>query len=73
MVGIMNLDDWSTVNCHHCVHGIRFNGYECTSCNGMGTVYITPSGRLMDYPGGHFIGRLTKNEFDNLRLTRPDR
>ncbi len=28
---------------------------ECRSCNGRGTVWRTPKGRYVEYPGGRFV------------------
>ena len=35
---------------------------ECISCNGSGQVYISAKGTVAQWPGGPFLGRLSKAE-----------
>lgn len=48
---------WCKCYCHAGLTG-GFDGYPraCSSCNGMGGVYVTERGARAEYPGGPFIG-----------------
>ena len=36
---------------------------ECPTCGGSGTIYMeTTSGILAEYPGGKFVGKMSKEE-----------
>ncbi len=62
---------WTKTICYVCSgHGLvsdysggDFNGAtECDRCDGTGRVWLSPKGAIVKYPGGPFIGRLTKRE-----------
>lgn len=57
---------WTQIRCDSCGgHGVisvysqnDFEGPgECRTCGGSGTMFLSPKGRLADYPGGPFRGR----------------
>lgn len=63
---------WRTVPCSNCdgkgvvsvytLGGTDFDGPgECRDCSG-GVQYVTRTGRLVQYPGGPFCGRLSAGE-----------
>ncbi len=55
------------VQCHECGgHGVVsdygdgedfYGPKECLCCDGTGFLFVTPTGRLVVYPGGPFRGR----------------
>jgi hypothetical protein len=58
---------WTKVDCCDCVgHGVvsvyslggtDFDGAgECRKCGGTGEMWLSPQGRLAEYPGGKFLG-----------------
>lgn len=66
--------EWRTVQCHMCgghglvsaytLSGDDFLGAkECDHCYGNGCLYISPSGRLVVYPGGPFRGMSSPEEW----------
>lgn len=70
---------WKRITCHNCEghgqvanygsFGLDFEGpEECNSCEGSGSIWQSPKGRLAKYPGGPFIGRLTAKEFQDVSL-----
>ena len=43
--------------------GSDFEGAgECTRCNGSGYIWKSPAGRLVEYPGGKFLGSVSRAE-----------
>lgn len=67
----MSKSKWRVVECSICNgHGVvsayssvDFLGpKECSSCRGSGFVWISPKGRIADYPGGPFRGYATERE-----------
>lgn len=78
LVDKLMADGWFTIPCSNCrgygvvsqytYSGDDFLGAgECPYCGGSGSEWVTPSGRLMDYPSGRFTGRLTEKELIQLR------
>jgi len=64
---------WTEIKCHDCEgHGQRssytidggdFMGAdECGTCNGSGRIFQSAGGVLAQWPGGPFVGRLSKAE-----------
>ena len=64
---------WRTSKCVNCrgygvVSSYTFDGSdflgakECRNCGGSGVVYISPQGRIADYPGGCFRGFASESE-----------
>lgn len=62
---------WRTVNCGNCAgcgmvsdfRGGDFNGpMDCPDCGGSGAQWVSPQGRIADYPGGPFRGYATDRE-----------
>ena len=56
---------WKRIQCHNCGgHGMvsvySYNDFEgadeCSTCDGRGTIAISPKDRVAKYPGGPFIG-----------------
>jgi hypothetical protein len=48
--------------------GSDFNGADpCPDCGGTGSVTVYGSGRLAAYPGGPFVGSLSKRDLDAAR------
>ena len=65
---------WKTMKCFNCSgHGIvgiysmyDFEGPgECNTCNGTGQLWVSPKGAITQYPGGGFVGKLTKKELED--------
>jgi hypothetical protein len=56
--------NWQQIRCSYCVCGVT--GYEapeeCDACGGTGSIWVSPHGRLADYPGGPFRGSLSKRD-----------
>jgi len=57
---------WRTATCSICNgRGIINNGYDepmdCPYCSG-GGIFISPKGRIAEYPGGRFLGHATEGE-----------
>jgi hypothetical protein len=56
------VEGWKQESCGVCSHGMvsscSWNDFlgpeECRSCGGTGTVWRTPKGRYVQYPGGPF-------------------
>lgn len=44
----------------------------CSKCDGSGVEWISPRGRIADYPGGPFRGQLSKLENAILRRPKQD-
>ena len=66
-------DRWRTLPCSPCGgHGVvpvysafDFEGPgECSSCGGMGRVFIRPSGHLFLWPGGPAAGKTDASEYE---------
>ncbi len=68
--------EWRIVKCDECdgrgvvssytLGGTDFEGAKvCPTCRGNGQLYITPTGRIAQYPGGRFVGRATTEEYAN--------
>jgi RecJ-like exonuclease len=64
--------DWRTIPCDRCNgHGVvavysasDFDGADfCPLCGGSGETWVSPKGRIADYPGGPFRGRVERAEF----------
>ena len=56
---------WKKIQCHNCGgHGMvsvySYNDFEgadeCNTCDGRGTIAISPKDRVAKYPGGPFLG-----------------
>lgn len=46
---------WEPCGC--CVNGLTFMGDDCLTCGGPpGRVWVYPSGKIAQYPGGPFCG-----------------
>lgn len=39
-----------------------YGARECDKCSGKGTLFVTKTGALVDFPGGPFCGRISKDE-----------
>jgi hypothetical protein len=72
---------WKEISCYACGGHGQVSGYtmdgsdftgaeECDLCNGSGLVFISKGGAIAQYPGGPFIGRLTKQEMTQQILSR---
>jgi len=58
---------WSTDRCHDCGgHGLVsdygdgedfYGAKECKTCGGKGYLFVSPKGKLAEYPGGPFRGQ----------------
>ena len=58
---------WTQISCITCGgHGVVadygngedfYGAAECRDCNGSGSVWKSPTGRIAQYPGGRFVGR----------------
>lgn len=68
---------WREKQCSGCGGHGQVSGYtadgsdftgaeECKECNGTGRVFISPKGAIAQWPGGPFVGRLSKAEMDGL-------
>lgn len=64
---------WTETKCGLCgghgqcssytINGGDFLGAdECRGCNGSGRIFVSEKGAMAQWPGGPFIGRLTKAE-----------
>lgn len=42
----------------------RMNRDDCPNCKGSGLMWISPKGRIADYPGGPFRGQLSRMKND---------
>lgn len=61
---------WLRTNCG-CYYGIQRGGEEpvtCKDCWGSGIMWVSPGGRLAEYPGGPFRGQLSKQEHAALKF-----
>lgn len=65
---------WKQKTCYGCGgHGMvsdysggDFNGpKECECCNGSGRLYVSFGGAIAQWPGGPFVGKLTKKELED--------
>lgn len=60
---------WKRLQCDKCdgkgivagCYGSEPTPEECRSCNGSGTIWKSPKGSIAQYPGGPFLGRITRN------------
>ena len=55
------MTDWIRLSCASCSGYGWYLGWEncevyCTDCKGGGTIYISSSDRIAEYPGGRFLG-----------------
>lgn len=61
----MLMAKWVTTRCIDCngsglisayAHSDFLGAEECPSCNGSGIVYVSHNDRIVQYPGGKFLG-----------------
>ncbi|MBE3040553.1 MAG: hypothetical protein IMZ62_17280 [Chloroflexi bacterium] len=68
---------WHTITCAACGGAGMVSEYtcggddflgpkECDCCGGSGEQWVSPQGRIADYPGGPFRGRATEKELAGL-------
>jgi hypothetical protein len=68
--------EWKQIACPNCgghgivshysygPDGVDFDGAdECKRCSGSGELWLSPKGRIAQYPGGPFVGRVTSAYF----------
>ena len=71
------MTSWKKIQCSSCgghglvssytLDGSDFLGAEeCSDCRGAGVVFVSTKGTIAQYPGGPFLGRLTKQELNGL-------
>ena len=61
---------WKRESCFGCGgHGLVMalggEAAECDVCEGSGAVYVSEGGAIAKWPGGPFVGKLTKEELAN--------
>lgn len=72
------MTSWRKISCVNCCgagmvadYGLGYDFYgpkECNDCGGSGQISLSDKGALAQYPGGPFLGRLSKKELDELRV-----
>lgn len=68
---------WRKVVCSSCVLGVVgdyrngdfYGPKECNTCGGSGYNWISPKGAIAMWPGGPFVGTMTKKELAEARGT----